>query len=97
MNNDDKIKELKIQTEKEMKAKNDLYFFLAGQEAGRRELRKFELSHDMSSADCHAIDTDPLRKAQKDYELERNIKNNLLAFINKLGLKEKLEANFKNL
>jgi hypothetical protein len=74
----DKVTSLQLQAEKEMNIKNSLYAFILDQ-GMFNELREHELSHDISSSDCHKRDL--LKEAQDEFETERNIKKNLYSFI----------------
>lgn len=81
-----KLVSIKCQAEEEMIIKNNLYGFIIDK-GFSRELYTYEQSHDLSSSDCHAIQKpDPLAEAQKGYEIEKNIKNNLYKFIKDHGL-----------
>jgi hypothetical protein len=88
---------MKCQAEEEMIIKNNLYSFLIDK-VFSCELDTYSRSHDLSSCDCHDIESpDPLVEAQKGYEIEKNIKNNLYKFILDHGLfHQLLEYNDSN-
>jgi hypothetical protein len=88
---------IKCQAEEEMIIKNNLYSFLIDK-GFSYELNAYSRSHDLSSCDCQTIQKpDPLAEAQKEYEIEKNIKNNLYKFILEYGLfHQLLEYNDSN-
>jgi hypothetical protein len=94
-----RITSLKCQVEEEMIIKNNLYSFLIDKGVSC-ELDTYRRSHDLSSCDCHDIESqepDPLAEAQKEYEIEKNVKNNLYKFILEHGLfHQLLEYNDRN-
>lgn len=86
-----RITSLRSQAEEQMNLKNSLYSFILEQGLFF-ELRDYELTHDMSSVGCNKIaPPDPITEAQIEFETEKNIKNNLYAFIIDLGLFKKLK------
>jgi len=88
-----RIVSLKCQTEEVIFIKGNLLDFIIDKHFSS-EFDDFMRTHDMASEDCPEIIPkieDPLTEAQKEYEGERNIKNNMYRFIIDHGLFSQLK------
>lgn len=88
----DEIEDTNSKAEAEMNYKNNLYFFLI--ERGMMwKIKEFEESHDITKQGCPEVKKpDPLTKAQRYFNREKTIKENLRNFIIQLGFAKELET-----